>query len=133
MKKRTDYMKKRILYLLLTLITIIAGLLSRKFAVYFPSIVNLYLGDVMYALMMYWLIGMVFPKKSFGSKAFFAIVVCFCIEFSQMIEFEWLKFVRSTTLGRLILGRGFLISDLIAYLVGASIGLVIENTLYREK
>jgi hypothetical protein len=126
-------MKKKILYLLLALITIIAGLLSRKFADYLPNIVNLYLGDVMYALMMYWLIGMLFPKKSFGSKAFFAIVVCFCIEFSQMIEFEWLKFVRSTTLGRLILGRGFLISDLISYLVGASIGLVIEKTLYREK
>ena len=47
--------RSRIIYLLLTLATIIIGLLARRYAAYLPDMVNLGLGDALWAVMMYWI------------------------------------------------------------------------------
>ena len=45
----------------------------------------------------------------------------FAVEFSQLLNFEWLKAVRSTFIGHMLLGQGFLWSDLLSYTIGVAL------------
>ena len=45
---------------------------------------------------------------------------------SQLYHAPWIDSIRHTTLGGLILGYGFLWSDLACYAVGVGLGVVIE-------
>ena len=55
-----------------------------------------------------------------------ALAFSFAIEFSQLYQADWINALRRTTLGGLILGYGFLWSDLVCYTVGILIGAGIE-------
>ena len=48
------------------------------------------------------------------------------IELSQLYHAHWIDSIRHTTLGGLILGFGFLWSDLACYAVGVGIGVIVE-------
>ena len=48
------------------------------------------------------------------------------IEISQLYHAPWIDSIRRTTLGGLILGFGFLWSDLACYAVGVGLGVIIE-------
>ena len=49
------------------------------------------------------------------------------IELSQLYHAPWIDSIRHTTLGGLILGFGFLWSDLACYAVGVGLGAAIET------
>ena len=53
-----------------------------------------------------------------------ALITSFAVEFSQLIKWGWLVRIRSTTIGHLLLGQGFLWSDLLAYTVGIAVALL---------
>ena len=125
--------RNRIHYLLLIVATIIIGLASRHYSQYLPEIVNLGLGDTLWALMMYWIIGFLFPRLSIAKLTSISLSVCFLVEFSQLIQADWLNAIRNNFLGALILGKGFLWSDLIAYSLGVGLGMGIENTNKYKK
>lgn len=121
----------RILYMSMSLIVMSLGLLSRKFVDYFPDIINMFLGDSLWALMVYFLIRTILIKFSINRVALISILVCFSIEFSQLYHGLWIEAVRRTTLGGLILGYGFLWSDLIAYLLGIVVGIIIDKFIKK--
>lgn len=54
------------------------------------------------------------------------------IEFSQMIDVAWLNALRQTPL-RLLLGQGFLMSDLLCYVVGAVLAFVLDQYVIFKK
>jgi hypothetical protein len=111
-------MRLRIIYFLLAVLTICIGISARAVKAWFPDWINLWLGDLLYAVMMYFLVAAFCVKGSAQVKAFIALAICFCIEFSQLYQGEWLNDVRATLPGKLVLGNGFLCSDLIAYSAG---------------
>lgn len=119
----------RLFYLLMIFIVICLGLLSRRFSLYIPDIVDLLLGDSLWALMIYLSIRMLFLKWSGKSVALTGISFCFIIEFSQLYHDEWIDMIRKTTLGGLILGYGFLWSDIMAYLLGVGFGFITERVI----
>jgi hypothetical protein len=92
-----------------------------------PDIINLVLGDSLWALMVYLLMGMVFRNWSVRKVAVFGLAFCFMIELSQLYHEPWIDKIRSTTLGGLVLGYGFLWSDLVAYSIGIGFGILVEN------
>ena len=57
------------------------------------------------------------------------------IEFSQLYQENWIIEIRNTTLGHLVLGQGFLWSDLLAYTFGSIICYILEKFIlsYRIK
>jgi len=59
-----------------------------------------------------------------------ALAFSIAIELSQLYHAPWIDSIRHTTLGALILGFGFVWSDLICYAVGVLLGVEIE-TLWR--
>ncbi len=114
------YIKSRLIYIILFAITIIVGLFSRS--TYIPQVIYPYIGDVFYALMMYWIFAGIFPVKKPAKVALIAIGICFCIELLQLYQADWINAIRHTKLGGLVLGFGFLWSDLLCYTIGGTIG-----------
>ncbi|WP_316753212.1 DUF2809 domain-containing protein [Pedobacter gandavensis] len=116
MTSKNQLLKKRFTYALLILIVIAAGLLSRK-----TTLVPLFVGDLLYAVMMFCGIRFLLIKSGYQKIAIISLAVCYGIELAQLYQAPWINQLRSTTLGALVLGRGFLWSDMVAYTAGIAI------------
>ncbi len=125
--------RNRLLYATFTIIVIILGLSSRKFAFALPALLNDYLGDALWALMIFIGFGFLFPKIETKKLAFISLIFCYGIEMSQLYHAEWIDNIRATTLGGLVLGYGFLWSDLVAYTIGVGVGFLFEFILRTNK
>jgi hypothetical protein len=84
-------------------------------------------GDTLWALAAFLGIGLILPRASTQTIAMLAMAFSVAIELSQLYHAPWIDSIRHTTLGGLILGFGFVWSDLICYAVGVGLGLAIEN------
>jgi hypothetical protein len=120
--------RSRITYLGLIIITIISGLLSRHF-----SFIPLFMGDILWALMIYFIIRFLFLGKSVKFIVIGSLLFCYLIEFSQLYKAPWINNLRHTLFGRLVLGEVFLWSDLLCYTVGVAIGFLIEIYIIKTK
>ncbi|NIA58394.1 DUF2809 domain-containing protein [Bacillus pacificus] len=125
--------RNRLLYAMFTILVIILGLSSRKFAFALPALLNDYLGDALWALMIFIGFGFLFPKIETKKLAFISLIFCYGIEMSQLYHAEWIDNIRATTLGGLVLGYGFLWSDLVAYTIGVGVGFLFEFILRTNK
>ncbi|MBS9803675.1 DUF2809 domain-containing protein [Bacillus cereus] len=124
--------RNRLLYALFTIVVIILGFSSRKFSFALPHLLNDYLGDALWALMIFTGFGFVFPKMTTKKLAFFSLIFCYGIEVSQLYHANWIDSIRATTLGGLVLGYGFLWSDLVAYTIGVGVGMLCEFILRKK-
>ncbi len=124
--------RKRPLYLILLIFTIGSGLASRQFSTFFPHWIQLYLGDALWALMVFLLIGIIFRGKTTLWVAIAAIAFSFGIELSQLYHATWIDALRSNPLGGLVLGFGFLWSDLVCYTVGVGVGFAMEMFFLKK-
>ena len=115
---------------LLICLTILIGLVSRTS--YVPELLFPYAGDFLYALMFFFIVGFAFPKLESIKVAGVAVLICYCIEGSQLLEFDFLNKLRSHRLGGLVLGHGFLWSDILAYTFGGLAGFGIERYFVKN-
>jgi hypothetical protein len=118
--------RNRKIYLLLIPLVMGLGILSRKLSYLLPDIINTYLGDAIWAAMIYVMMAFVFSQKLPKQIAIFSLLFCYAIELSQLYQAPWINAIRNTTLGALVLGSGFLWSDLLAYALGVGMALVFE-------
>lgn len=125
--------RKWSIYVGIILTTIIMGLGSRYFAMYLPKWVNLYFGDFLWAFMIFFIFALIFRKKSTLEIMTLSLVYCYLIEISQIYHSPWIDTIRQTTIGHLILGRGFLWSDLISYTIGILAGVIIDKYISFAK
>jgi hypothetical protein len=124
--------RPRIHSLLLLILVIAAGLASRKCAAFLPHFLSAYAGDTLWALMVYLMLGVVRRTGSIARHAWIALAFSFAIEISQLYQADWINAIRHTTLGGLVLGFGFLWSDLLCYTVGVLLGVVLEWQWIRK-
>ena len=124
--------RNRILYGLLTLVVILLGLASRRFFDGFPF-VRAYVGDELWALMVFLAFALVFNRWSVRSVALAALLFSFGIELSQLYHAPWIDSLRATRLGGLVLGFSFVWSDLLCYGVGVAIGVLLDTRLHYTK
>lgn len=125
-------MKKRFTYGALMVITLVLGLGSRKFGTALPEFIAEYAGDTLWALMVYWLLRTLWPKKSVRSALIGALSFSFLIEFSQLYQADWINELRANRWAALVLGRGFLWTDLLCYTVGILIGVTLDATILNS-
>ena len=121
--------RNRWLYALLIIIVIALGLASRKFSHALPNWLASYAGDTLWALMVFFIIGFIFVRRSTLWVGVTALVFSFTIEISQFYHAPWIDAVRDTRIGALVLGFGFLWSDLICYTAGIIIGILLERLI----
>ena len=100
-------------YAIIVVTIIGCGLLSRTI-----SVVPLFVGDMLYAMMMVAIMRWIFIFNPLWKICLWSLMLCFAIECSQLLSYDWLLQLRSTRLGALVLGRGFLWSDIAAYAGG---------------
>ena len=103
-----------------------AGLATRRYASALPDIVGVYGGDTLWALMVFVALGLVFPNRPIRWIALVALAISFGVEFSQLFHTAWLDELRRSRLGALVLGQGFLWSDLVCYAIGIGLGAALE-------
>ena len=101
--------------------TLILGVLSRKI-----SEIPLFIGDVLYAVLIYFGLRFLFIHLKTHKTFLLSLLFCFSIEILQLVQIDWLIGLRKTTLGHYILGKGFLWSDLICYIIGTLLAFLID-------
>jgi hypothetical protein len=103
------------------------GLLSRSRSISPPQWIIDYAGDALWALTAFLGLGLAFPPWNTRRAAVTALAFSFAIELSQLYHAPWIDGLRRNRIGALILGRGFLWSDLLCYTAGVLIGVLFEQ------
>jgi Protein of unknown function (DUF2809) len=119
--------RRPVIQLGLLVLTILLGLGSRRYASVLPTIVATYAGDTLWALALFWFLGLILARMSTARVAAMALGLSLLVELSQLYHAPWIDSVRQTTIGGLILGFGFLWSDLACYASGVGLGVALET------
>lgn len=125
--KHHDVKYKRWIYLTVTFVIILAGLASRKYGNALPKFIAEYIGDTLWAAMVYWGLRFLFPSASILKVTAISLLFSYCIEISQLYQVDWANAIRNTTLGALVFGHGFLWSDMICYTVGVMLSATVDS------
>jgi hypothetical protein len=117
--------------LLLVAATAVIGVGSRRFAHLLPGFLAAYSGDTLWALAAFFLVGLIVPRASTRTVGLLALALSIVVEVSQLYHAPWIDSIRRTPVGALILGHGFLWSDLACYAAGVGLGVLAERGLDR--
>lgn len=126
-----NYPRKRTRQLFYIIIVILLGLASRRYGELLPKWLAAYSGDVLWGLMVYLGVGFLLPKHRIIYSSLIASSFSILIEISQLYHAPWIAAIRSNRLGGLLLGYGFLWSDIACYLSGIGIGMLLEYILFK--
>lgn len=127
--------RRRLAYALMVALVIILGLASRHFRAELPDILGTFAGDTLWATMVFLIMAMVWTRAATWQIAVAAAVFCLGIEASQLYHAPWIDALRANRLAALVLGFGFLWSDIACYAVGIALACGAERactTMRRE-
>lgn len=125
--------RSRAVWLVLALLVMGLGLASRAKAFGWPPFVGAYVGDALWALMVFLLLRFIAPTRTGAQLAAAALAFSFAVELSQLSQAPWLVAARRTLPGRLVLGQGFVWSDLACYSVGVLLGLGVDFAMRPKR
>lgn len=125
--------RSRPLYALLVGLTIFFGLASRKFPAVLPFWLAKNAGDVLYAVMAFWLFGFLFPRLSIPRVSLVALLFCFGIEALKFMKAPWMVAARHSRAGALVFGVGFNFSNLVCYAAGVALAATLEWAIRRRR
>jgi hypothetical protein len=123
--------KYRLSLLAIIPIVVISGLALRSGSPLIPAFVAKNGGDTLWALLVFLIIRFIAPDWSLFRSAAIALIISYLDEISQLYHAPWIDNIRSYWLGGIILGFGFLWSDLVCYTVGILSGFFAEWVLRR--
>ena len=122
--------RNRVVYAIALLLVIAAGLASRRSGHWLPAFVADYAGDTLWAAVVFVGLGLLFPRQPTRTLALAALALAYADEISQLYHAPWIDAIRRTTPGALVLGWGFLWSDLACYTVGVALAAGLEAAGY---
>jgi hypothetical protein len=94
-----------------------------------PDVVRTYGGDVLSATCIFFGVRWVLHRHNICHDAVVAYVICVLIELQQLIMWSPLRRLRDDTPLAILLGHGFLWSDLLCYAVGVLGGVVVSRVV----
>lgn len=115
-----------VFWLLLVLLPML-GLGTRASSAHLPRFWALYAPDALWALLVFVIIMLLAPRWRPEKAALVALIFAYGIEFSQLYQAPWINGLRATRLGGLVLGYGFLWSDIACYTVGIGCGWLLAK------
>ena len=125
--------RSRVAYAAALVLVVAAGLGSRVFGRDLPAFVAAYAGDTLYATMVFVLFSIAAPRWSTARVGVAALATSCAIEVSQLYHAPWIDAIRATLPGALVLGYGFLWSDLACYVAGVALGVGAETLMRRRR
>jgi hypothetical protein len=119
----------------LALVVIACGLGLRwyGFPLGLPAFVVKYGGSLLWATMVFLLVGVLLPRMSRAQIAAIAVAIAVVVEFSRLVHTPWLDAFRLTTAGALLLGRIFSLWNLVAYLIGILVGIWLDGRIAKDR
>ena len=96
-----------------------------------PGILAEYTGDALYACAAFGGFALLLTGHQTRTLAVLAFVSCALVEFAQLLSWPWLRDLRATTPGRLLLGSGFKWADMLAYLIGVLAAATVDRMARR--
>nr|WP_255472779.1 DUF2809 domain-containing protein [Planomicrobium sp. CPCC 101079] len=120
-------------YLLAIGAVVVLGLASRIYGNYLPSALSENAGDILWAMMVYFGFRFLMADKSIPIAISLSLLFSFGIEFTQLYQADWIVGIRSSLLGALVLGHGFLWVDLIRYSIGILLASLSDRIFIRMK
>ncbi len=119
------------IYIPIILLLLALGLPSRTIPQFFPAWYVTYAGDFLWATLFFFLYCLVFRLTTW--QAFWiTLATTYFIEFTQLFHPPWLTWLRSFKLIGLVIGYGFIWSDIVAYTLGISLGALIDFQIQRK-
>lgn len=125
-EKAPDLFRARLIYLLSAVLVIFTGLASRRYRSKLPEFLSEYAGDTLWGLMLFLFVSLFLARQPMLARAIVSLALASTVEISQLYHAPWIDSIRQTTLGGLILGFGFLWTDLVCYTVGIAFGVAFE-------
>ena len=116
----------RFMYFIAIFLCIILGLASRMYSSNLPPFIAQNAGDALWAMMVYFGFRFLLVQKNMRSAITLSLLFSFGIEFSQLYQSDWINQIRNTTIGALILGKGFLLIDLVRYTIGILVAAFVD-------
>ncbi len=111
-------LKRKIIYLLLFIFFTWLAIATRTHAVWFHPFVQEYGGDTIWAGMFLFFLRIFWGKANLLKLALICYLIGVSVELLQLYHAPWIEAIRQTRIGGLILGFGFLWSDIVCYAVG---------------
>ena len=126
--------RRRLLQVGATVAVIALGLASRAYPQFVPEALGKYPGDALWAMMIVFALGAIATRMRTWPLALTSLLICFGVEFGQLIQAPWLVALRSHPLGHLVLGSTFGWTDLLAYTVGVAVAALIDKlALFKRR
>ena len=125
--------RSRLGYALAVLATIAAGLASRHFVFLQPALLGKYPGDALWALMVFFGWGLLFPRFSSGRITVLALATSWTVEFLKLWQSPAWSGIRHSSIGHLIFGHAFSWQNLVAYALGVGTGWLIERMILPDQ
>ena len=119
--ERSVLRRRRFFYALATLGIIACGLIWRRPELGLPLLAAKYGGSMLWGAMVFFAAATLWPLAKLFRVAVIAAGVAATVEFTQLIQIEWLDQFRRTTIGALLLGRTFTWWDIAAYWAGIAL------------
>ena len=116
------------IYLLIILLITAFGLPARLIQDRLPVWYTLYFGDYLWAMLLFFLFSLMLRTSTFKATLI-TVLFTYLIEISQLFHPQWLEYLRSIKLFALVLGYGFLWSDIVAYTLGILTGALVEHLI----
>ncbi len=111
----------------------VVGIASRKVPTHLPLVFSKYPGDVLWALLVFIIIGFLFNKMEILRVSLYSLAFSYLIEISQIYHAPWIDNIRHSLFGKLVLGSGFSVIDMICYTIGILIGAILEYYFIKRK
>lgn len=118
--------RERLAYFVAVFVVMALGLGSRAFADVLPVFVAEHFGDALWACMIYFGFRTCYAHKKISFALWCSLAFCFAIEASQLYQAGWINYLRATTIGALVLGKGFLTADLVRYTAGSAVAALLD-------
>lgn len=124
-----DVYVNSLVYLTCVIAVVALGFASRRYASHLPPFLAEYAGDTLWALLVFLGVGTLRPNTPLLHRGAMALGFAFVVEVSQLYHAPWIDAIRATKIGGLILGFGFLWTDLVCYVAGVLIGVCLDRTV----
>lgn len=124
--------RRKILYLLLFVFCIWLALATRTHRDWFHPFIAQYGGDTIWAGMFLFFMRIFFNRMDLLKLALICFALGVADEALQLCHAPWIEVIRGTRIGGLLLGYGFLWSDIICYAVGIAVAYVVVIVVERK-
>ncbi|MCU0449024.1 MAG: DUF2809 domain-containing protein [Bernardetiaceae bacterium] len=108
------------------------GLHIRRHKTDFPYLVGEFAPDALWALLLFWVFSVIGYRRSAHWVAVATLLFTWAIEVSQWYQAEWIRAVRRNFWGAMLLGHGFLWTDLVCYTTGIAVGWAVARRYFDQ-